>query len=117
MLSLIGGPHKDDSYYRGKVALAVERQRSRYKYIENIGYNGQIHYSTSALLALNAEIGMFNRMDNREMLSSRSQIGTIALARTIADYDDRADVREEDFLKAAELRRYGLGDYYWRSLK
>ena len=117
MLSLISGPHKDDAYYIDKVSLAVDRQRERYRYIENVEYNGQIHYSTSALLKLNPEISLFNRMESREILSSRSQIGIIALARTIADYDDRADVREEDFLRAAELRRYGLGDYYWRSLK
>ena len=39
------------------------------------------------------------------------------LARSIADYHDRTDVTEEDFAQASELRRYGLGDYYWRSLK
>jgi len=117
MLSLIGGPHKDDSYYLDKVAMAVDRQRDRYRYIENVEYNGQIHYSTSALLKLNVEISLFNRMESREILSSRSQIGTIALARTIADYDGRADVGEDDFLRAEELRRYGLGDYYWRSLR
>ena len=50
-------------------------------------------------------------------MSSRSQIGTIALARSIADYDDRPTVTEEDFAQANELRRYGLGDYYWRSLR
>ena len=50
-------------------------------------------------------------------MSSRSQIGTIALARSIADYDDRPTVTEEDFVQASELRRYGLGDYYWRSLR
>ena len=50
-------------------------------------------------------------------MSSRSQIGTIALARSIAEYDDRPAVTEEDFAQASELRRYGLGDYYWRSLR
>ena len=117
MLSLIGGPRRDDGYFRDKIAAAVERQRDRYKYIENVDYNGQIHYSTSALLCLRDEIGMFNNMERQETLSSRSQIATIALARSIADYDDRPDVREEDFVRAALMRRYGLGDYYWRSLR
>ena len=54
---------------------------------------------------------------NQSDLSSRSQIGTIALARSIADYEDVPDVNEEHLAKALSLRRYGLGDYYWRALK
>ena len=117
MLSLIGTQHKPDAFFLGKVSQAVGRQRERYKYIENIDYNGQIHYSTAALLTLREEIGLFNKLETQGILSSRSQIGIIALARTIADYDDRADVTEEDFFRAREMRRYGLGDYYWRSLR
>ena len=108
---------KDDAYYIGKSLQAAERQRGRYKYIENVDYNGQIHYSTSALLLLRDEITLFNRISGNSQMSSRSQIGTIALARSIADYDDRPKVTEEDFAQASELRRYGLGDYYWRSLR
>ena len=48
--------------------------------------------------------------------NARSQLGTIALARSIADFNGKADVSEQDFLMATELRRYGLGDYYWKSL-
>ena len=83
----------------------------------NVDYNGQIHYSTSALLLLRDEITLFNRISGNSQMSSRSQIGTIALARSIADYDDRPTVTEEDFTQASELRPYGLGDYYWRSLR
>ena len=108
---------KDDAYYIGKSLQAAERQRGRYKYIENVDYNGQIHYSTSALLLLRDEITLFNRISGSSQMSSRGQIGTIALARSIADYDDRPTVTEEDFAQASELRRYGLGDYYWRSLR
>jgi len=117
MLTLIDTTPRPDAIFLEKVALSVDRQRERYKYIENIDYNGQIHYSTAALLTLRDEISLFNRMETQGVLSSRSQIGIIALARTIADYDDRPDVTEEDFLLAKELRRYGLGDYYWRSLR
>ena len=113
---MIRSPPKTDASYLEKVAAAVDRQRVRYKYIENVDYNGQIHYSTSALLILRDEITLYTKLGNRN-LSSREQIGTIALARSIADYDDRPDVIEDDFAKAMELRRYGLGDYYWRSLK
>ena len=117
MLSLIGKRHKPDSFYTGKVEQALSRQRERYKYIETVDYNGQIHFSTAALLCLRPEIELFNRINDQSDLSSRSQIGTIALARSIADYDDRPDVTEEDFSKARSLRRYGLGDYYWKSLR
>ena len=117
MLARIGTTPKADAFFRDKVALSVDRQRERYKYIESVDYNGQIHYSTAALLTLRDEITLFNKLEMQGILSSRSQIGILALARSIADYDDRADVTEEDFLRASELRRYGLGDYYWRSLR
>ena len=117
MLAMAQTGTKDDAYYIGKARQAADRQRVRYKYIENVDYNGQIHYSTSALLTLSDEINLFNRISGGSQMSSRSQIGTIALARSIADYDDRPDVTEEDFALASELRRYGLGDYYWRSLR
>ena len=117
MLSQIGRESKPDAYYIGKVKQSLMRQRERYKYIDNVDYNGQVHYSTSALLCLRPEIELFNRINDQSDLSSRSQIGTIALARSIADYEDKPDVTEEDFSKARSLRRYGLGDYYWRSLR
>ncbi len=107
---------KTDDYYTEKVRQSAERQNERYKYIENVEFNGQVHFNTSALLALRKEIELFNRMQNRTSLSSRSQIGCIALARTIADYMDCPEVTEEHMAKAMELRKYGLGDYYWRTL-
>lgn len=116
MLGLIGQNQKSDAYYLEKVGQSLMRQRERYKYIEDVDYNGQIHYSTAALLCLRPEIEFFNRINDQSDLSSRSQISTIALARSIADYEDQPDVTEEDFSKARSLRRYGLGDYYWRSL-
>ena len=117
MLTQIDTPKKSDAYYISSVESALARQRGRYKYIDEVDYNGQIHFSTSALLCLKNEIELFNRINDQNDLSSRSQIGTIALARSIADYEDRPDVTEEDFAKAKSLRRYGLGDYYWRSLR
>ena len=117
MLTQIDTPKHSDAYYISSVENALARQRGRYKYIDEVDYNGQIHFSTSALLCLKDEIELFNRINDQSDLSSRSQIGTIALARSIADYDDRPDVTEEDFAKAKSLRRYGLGDYYWRSLR
>ena len=117
MLSNIGLRQKDDAYYSAKVIQALARQRGRYKYIEKVDNNGQVHFSTAALLCLRPEIELFNKINDQSDLSSRSQISTIALARSIADYEDTPLVTEEHFQKARELRRYGLGDYYWRSLR
>ena len=99
------------------ISQASERQFERYKNIDNVDLNGQVHFNTSALLLLSKEIELFNRMQDQSHLSSRSQIGCITLARTIADFEDSADVKENHMQEAMELRRYGLGDYYWRSLR
>ena len=117
MMTQIDTPKTGDADYIFSVENALARQRERYKYIEEVDYNGQIHYSTSALLCLKDEINLFNRINTQNNLSSRSQIGLIALARSIADYEDRSTVTEEHFEKARSLRRFGLGDYYWRSLR
>ena len=117
MLSEISSPNRDDAHYTDNVRLSTARQNARYRDIEGVDLNGQVHFSTAALLTLRKEIELFNRISNGRNQSSRSQIGCITLARTIADYEDRPDVTEEDFAKAMELRRYGIGDYYWRSLR
>ena len=117
ILSQMGKPSQDDDYYLQKVRSSAERQKHRYKGIESVDFNGQVHYSTKALARLTSEIDLFCKTGFGDNLNSRSQISFIALARTIADYDDRPKVTEEDFLQARELRRYALGDYYWRSIR
>ena len=117
ILTRMGNPVQTDASFTEKVSLSAERQKHRYKDIENVDFNGQIHYSTTALSRLTTEIDLFCKMGFGDNLNSRSQISLISLARTIADYDDRPDVSEEDFSNAQELRRYALGDYYWRSLR
>lgn len=107
---------KDDSYYIGKVRASVLRQRARYKYIEVVDSNGQVHLSTSALRLLRPEMELLSKLEGNEKMSSRNQITLVSLARTIADYEECADVTQEHFAKAMEFQRYGLGDYYWRSL-
>ncbi len=116
LLSTMGSCPAPDDYYYDMSIQSAERQFDRYKYIDNVDLNGQVHFNTSALLLLSKEIELFNRMQSQTHLSSRSQIGCITLARTIADFEDCADVKEEHMQEAMELRRYGLGDYYWRSL-
>ena len=117
ILSRMGKPSQADGFYQEKVRISAERQTHRYKGIEGVDYNGQVHYSTAALSRLTAEIDLFCHLGLGDSLNSRSQIGLIALARTIADYQDKAKVTEEHFRKAQDLRRYALGDYYWRTLR
>ena len=117
LLSKMSTPQKTDAYYLENVRISADRQRHRYNSIENVDYNGQVHYSTTALSRLTAEIDLFCKLGYGESMNSRAQISLIALARTIADYNDADKVTEEHFKQALELRRYGLGDYYWRSLR
>ena len=117
LLSMSDNHPAPDDHYVDMSIQASERQFERYKNIDNVDLNGQVHFNTSALLLLSKEIELFNRMQDQSHLSSRSQIGCITLARTIADFEDSADVKENHMQEAMELRRYGLGDYYWRSLR
>lgn len=117
LLSMSDYHQMPDDHYVDMSIQASERQFERYKNIDNVDLNGQVHFNTSALLLLSKEIELFNRMQDQSHLSSRSQIGCITLARTIADFEDSADVKENHMQEAMELRRYGLGDYYWRSLR
>lgn len=116
LMALALQDQKSDSYYEQRIAVSAERQRVRYKYIECVEYNGQVHYSTGALLKLRPEMEVLSKMEGQSSLSSRDQIGLVSLARTIADYDDVDVVTDEHFEKAKALRRYGLGDFYWRTL-
>ena len=117
LLSKMSTPKKTDAYYLENVRISADRQHHRYNSIENVDYNGQVHYSTTALSRLTAEIDLFCKLGYGGSMNSRAQISLIALARTIADYNDSDKVTEEHFYQAMELRRYVLGDYYWRSLR
>lgn len=117
LLSKMSNPKQTDAFFLEKVRLSADRQRHRYNRIEGVDFNGQVHYSTLALTKLTSEIDLFCKLGYGESLNSRAQISLIALARTIADYNDSEMVTEEHFAQAMELRRYGLGDYYWRSIR
>ncbi|MCQ2412847.1 MAG: ATP-binding protein [Sphaerochaetaceae bacterium] len=116
LVEMAAKERKSDAYYLEKVRNSTQRQRARYKYIEIVNNNGHVHFSNSALFLLRPEMEFLSRLPGHENLSSRSQISLVSLARTIADYEDCATVTEEHFAKAEELRRYGLGDYYWRTI-
>ena len=107
---------KSDSYYIEKAFESRERQASRYKYIEEVSFNGQIGRTPKALALMSKEHELFMKLNRNTPSNARTQIGTIALARSIADFNGKPLVSEEDFFMAMELRRYGLGDYYWKSL-
>ena len=116
ILARMNQSRKPDSYYLNRVCISADRQCVRYKYIEDVDFNGQIHYSTEALRVLGREIELFNKLGCGNQMNSRAQIGCVALARTLADYDDSDFVTEEHFSTALLLRKYGLGDYYWRTI-
>ncbi len=107
---------KADSYYIEKAIESRKRQAFRYRYIEEVSFNGQIGRTPKALELLSKEQELFMKLNRNTPSNARTQIGTIALARSIADFNGNDFVSEEDFLMAIELRRYGLGDYYWKSL-
>lgn len=107
---------KTDSYYIERAVESRERQASRYKYIEGMSFNGQLCRTPKAFAFMSKERELFMKICQKSQSNARSQLGTIALARSIADFNGKADVSEQDFLMATELRRYGLGNYYWKSL-
>ena len=81
-----------------------------------MSFNGQLCRTPKAFAFMSKERELFMKICQKSQSNARSQLGTIALARSIADFNGKADVSEQDFLMATELRRYGLGDYYWKSL-
>lgn len=108
---------KPDSFYRDRVLEAAERQKHRYRDFENIGANGQVHLNPSAVRLLSREADLVVSMAGAGINGQRNLIGAVTLARTVADMDQCADVKEEHVERALELRKYGFGDYYWKELR
>jgi len=108
-------PPKPDTYYIDKILESRERQAFRYKNIEGMSYNSQIGKHPNAMELIKPEIEMLYNIKGSFMSNIRAQLGTVALARSIADFSNRPSMQEEDLFMALELRRYGIGDYYWKS--
>ena len=111
---------KPDSYYVDKVLASRARQRERYKYIEGVSFNSQAVSSIKALQCIKEELTIFEDFARtstcRFPQDTRGRMGTVLLARSIADYEDRAKLDKEDIMKAASLKKFGLGDYFWRTI-
>ena len=111
---------KPDDYYIQKILLSRQRQRERYKYIEGITFNSQAISSLKALQALKEELAIFEDFSRTGTCNlpqdTRGRLGTVLLARSIADYEDRPLLTTDDILKAVALKKYGLGDYFWRTI-
>ncbi len=116
MSKLMETENLPDSYYLEKIRISADRQRIRYKKIENINFNGEIHFVPATLDILKKETEMYGkiRSNANNPANARELISIVALARTIADYSNRDEVTEEDFSKAEKLRKYGNGDFYWK---
>lgn len=112
--------HKPDTYYIDKVVLSQQRQRARYKYIDGVSYNSQAISSIKALQTLKEELAIFEDFARTGTCNfpqdTRGRLGTVLLARSIADYEDRPTLSTNDIIKASGLRKFGLGDYFWRTI-
>ncbi len=115
----ISDPVKPDSYYINKVSVAKERQERRYRDHNGIAYNGDFHISGhNALSVFRKEIELYcNAFQTNQTYNTREVIGIASLARTIADTNDKDEVSKDDIACALKLKRYGTGDYYWRTIK
>ena len=111
---------KPDSYYIEKVLVSRARQRQRYKYIEGVTFNSQAISSMKALQSLKEELTIFEDFAKTGTCTfpqdTRGRLGTVLLARSIADYEDRTTLSTEDIIKANSLKKFGLGDYFWRTI-
>lgn len=111
---------KPDTYYIDKILLSRQRQQARYKYIEEVSYNSQAISSIKALQELKDELTIFENFAQTGTYNipqdTRGSLGTILLARSIADYEDRPKLVTDDIIKAVGLRKFGLGDYFWRTI-
>lgn len=107
---------KPDSFYIDNIIESRKRQEFRYKDIEGMKYNSQLGRFPNAIAIFQKDFEVLSKMLSASHLSMRSHLGIISLARSIADFEDRASVTEDDISMALTLRQYGLGDYYWRSL-
>ncbi len=109
-----------DTYYINKILLSRQRQRARYKYIEGVSYNSQAISSIKALQTLKEELTIFEDFAHTGTCNlpqdTRGRLGVILLARSIADYEDRPKLITNDIIKAVGLRKFGLGDYFWRTI-
>ena len=110
---------KNDSYYISRIEEAKDRQEFRYKDIENVSFNGEVHYNTSALVKLNKESEILHKLSEKDVINvsnPRNQINLITLGRSIADYNNRENATEEDIIYAYNLSKYGINDFYWKKI-
>ncbi len=115
LLEMIHEELHPDSYYKDMVKSAMDRQKFRFKDTPEIRYNGQVRLYPPALNKFGKEIELLKKLES-EHGGTRNMLGTITLARTIADCHEREETTDEDFETAFKLRKYGTGDYYWRSV-
>lgn len=118
ILNLINEQKKDDTYYIDKVKASSDRQKARFK-DTGINCNGQAHYLINPFSFFRKETTLFASIQNKISVpfNTRTQLGIITLSRTIADYEDRNEVTENDILNAMELKKYCVnGDFYWKTI-
>ena len=60
--------------------------------------------------------GLLNEIVCKSYFSARAVHSILRIARTSADVEGSADIQEKHLLEAVELRKYGDGDFFWKSL-
>lgn len=113
---VVSEPSKPDSYYIDKIAAARDRQLYRYR-DKNIKYNGRMHYDSSVLSMYTNEIEKLNKIDVSTVNNIRNLISVISLAQSIADFDGCGKIDENHLNRALMMKKYGLGDYFWRTIR
>lgn len=110
---------KPDSYYKDRIMVASLRQKARFKDYCDIRYNGQTHIASfNALSVFSKEIELYCKLfTDKSVSNTREILSIVALARTIADIDDRADVTSDDLEQAMSFKLYGTGNYFWRTIR
>ncbi len=110
---------KPDSFYTDKIHIADERQKHRFKDSEDIKRNGEVHIrSFKGVGIFSRELDLYSRvLKDNTSFNTREVLSIVSLARTIADTEDRADITAEDLKAALSFKKYGEGDYYWKTIR
>jgi magnesium chelatase family protein len=107
-------PRDEGRRIAGRVAAAAAVQRRRHDG-RGFTWNARIPAGLVDELCPIDGTGKKALLDAAERLgiSSRAFHAVLRIARTIADLEGSADIREPHLLEAVEHRKYGDGDFRW----
>ena len=102
---------------RRQVERARQLQLERFKE-EQFSVNSEIPAERiSFFCSLSDNLhSLLSEIVNRSYFSARAVHSIMRLARTSADLDESKNICEKHLLEAVDLRKYGDGDFFWKSL-